>query len=197
MLGIPSGFSPPTLGFPLCSALQTFADPSEVSHPHIDRRVESPKVVRSNRWRVSCEPPPPLPSPASIQDRQTCDKYHQQFQALKRRYYFEHADGGDRIFELDFNSHSEFHRMLQTPADDDHHLPVLIEAINRSYCPHHFEDARDSLYLWIGHRLDEQPTKTFVADEYVPNHHLGRFRLIVNGIRESDTSGVSSFPRLG
>ena len=46
------------------------------------------------------------------------------------------------------------------------------EAINRSYCPHHFEGAKDNLYLWIGHRLDEQPTKSFIADEYIPSYRL-------------------------
>ena len=33
---------------------------------------------------------------------------------------------------------------------------------------------RDKLCLWIGHRLDEQPTKSFVANECVP---LGRLAL--------------------
>ena len=158
--------------FPLCNALQTIADPAVVSHPHIDRRLENPQGTQAAEWRVGNEPPDPLPSPATIQDREACDRYRQRFRALKRRFYFEHADGGKKIFELDFNSHSEFHRMLRTPSDDDDHLRVLVEAINTSYCPRQFEDAKENLYLWIGHRLDEQPTKSFIADEYIPSRRL-------------------------
>ena len=62
--------------------------------------------------------------------------------------------------------------MLRTPADDADHLGLFIAAINRSYCPHSFEGARDKLYLWIGHRLDEQPTRSFISGEYIPRDRL-------------------------
>ena len=64
--------------------------------------------------------------------------------------------------------------MLQTDANDAAHLRLLIQAINRCYFPHDFDGMRDKLCLWIGHRLDEQPTKSFVASECVP---LGRLAL--------------------
>ena len=94
------------------------------------------------------------------------------FKALKRRFYFEHVDGGTRLFELDLGSHARFHEILRTPANDTNHLGELIEAINRSYCPQPFEGESDSLYLWVGHRLDEQPTKSFVAGECLPSDRL-------------------------
>ena len=77
-----------------------------------------------------------------------------------------------KIFELDLGSHAQFHNMLRTPADDTNHLGLLLEAINKSYCPHDFEGAKDNLYLWIGHRLDEQPTKSFIAGECIPSNRL-------------------------
>ena len=116
--------------------------------------------------------PPPLPSPASVQGHEACEKYRQRFRALKRRFYFEHEDGGKQIFALDLGSHARFHAILRSPDADAEHLRLLIEAINRSYCPHHFEGDRDHLYLWIGHRLDEQPTKSFVAGECIPYTRL-------------------------
>ena len=164
-------FAPDTR-FPLCDALRTVADPAEVSHPHVDQRLEDPQGTRPAEWLVGTEPPDQLGSPASIQGREACDKYRQRFRALKRRFYFEHADGGKKIFELDLGSHAQFHEILQSPADDAHHLARLVDAVNRSYCPHRFEGSRDNLYLWIGHRLDEQPTKSFIAGECIPSSHL-------------------------
>ena len=158
--------------FPLGDALRAVADPAEVSHPHIDQRLEDPRGTRPAEWLVGTEPPDPLGSPASVQGQEACDKYRQRFRALKRRFYFEHADGGKKIFELDLDSHAQFHEMLQSPAADADQLGLLVEAINRSYCPHRFEGATDNLYLWIGHRLDEQPTKSFIAGECIPSVRL-------------------------
>ena len=157
--------------FPLCDALRDFGDPGAVSHPHVDRRLEDPQGTQPAEW-LAVEPPFPLPSPAWIKDRKDCEKYRQRFRALKRRFYFEHADGGKRIFELDLGAHAQFHRMLRSPAADAGHLRILVEAINRSYCPNRFKGARDNIYLWIGHRLDEQPTKSFVAGACIPSSRL-------------------------
>lgn len=154
--------------FPLCNALQALADPAEFSHPHVDRRLENPRGTQPAEWQVGSEPPAPLPSPASVQSREACEKYRQRFRALKRRFYFEHGDGGKPIFQLDLGSHARFHSILRSPDTDADNLRLLVEAINRSYCPHHFEGDRDNLYLWISHRLDEQPTKSFIAGECIP-----------------------------
>ena len=163
--------------FPLTSALRRVADPATVSHPQIDRRLEEPGGTRAIDWLVYGERPDVPPSPvagvvASQQDRK---RYRNRFTARKRRFYFEHAEGGEeRVFALDDSSHGTFHRMLQTDANDAANLRFLIKAINRCYFPHDFDGMRDKLCLWIGHRLDEQPTKSFVAGECVP---LGRLVL--------------------
>ena len=158
--------------FPLCNALRVVADPAAASHPHVDRRLENPRGTQPAEWQVGSEPPAPLPSPVAVQGRQACIKYRRRFRALKRRFYFEHTDGGKKVFELDLGSHTRFHEMLRNSAADADHLSLLVEAINRGYCPHYFEGAKENLYLWIGHRLDEQPTKSFVAGEYIPGDRL-------------------------
>ena len=158
--------------FPLCQALQSVADPARVSHPSVDRRIEDPQGTQATEW-FKDNKPLTLPSPASIQNREACKKYRRRFSAIKRRFYFEHVDGGDTVFELDLGADARFHDMLQTPAADANHLRQLVTAINRSYCPNDFEEAQDHLYLWIGHRLDEQPTKSFIAGECISSDRLG------------------------
>ena len=163
--------------FPLTGALCRIADPAGVSHPQIDRRLEDPRGTRAVDWLIDGEPPDHPASPvaavaAAAQDR---DRHRARFAARKRRFYFEHVDGGEqRVFALDDRAHARFHRMLQTDTHDAEYRRDLIEAINRCYIPHDFDGMRDKLCLWIGHRLDEQPTKSFVASECIP---LGRLTL--------------------
>ena len=163
--------------FPVTGALCGVADPAGVSHPQIDRHLDEPGGTRAIDWIVDGEPPdlPPSPVMAVAARPQDRNRYRGRFAARKRRFYFEHTDGGeDRVFALDDRSHAYFHRMLQTDTHDAEHQRVLIEAINRCYFPHDFDGMRDKLCLWIGHRLDEQPTKSFVANECIP---LGRLAL--------------------
>lgn len=156
--------------FPLTSALREVADPAGVSHPHVDRHLENPSEVGAGGWSVGDDTPDALPAAALAGARSERDEGR--FQALKRRFFFEHSDGGDRVFELDSGADAVFHTMLQTPEADAQHLRTLVEAVNRCYCPHRFEGMRDRLCLWIGHRLDEHPTKGFVAGEYIPQERL-------------------------
>ena len=164
--------------FPLTGALCRIADPAGVSHPQIDRRLEDPRGTRAVDWLIDGEPPDHPASPVAAvaatasHDR---ERHRARFAARKRRFYFEHVDGGEqRVFALDDRAHARFHRMLQTDTHDAEYRRDLIEAINRCYIPHDFDGMRDKLCLWIGHRLDEQPTKSFVASECIP---LGRLTL--------------------
>ena len=164
----------PDARFPLSAALRGVSDPAGISHPHVDRCLEDPDGIKAVEWLAGSEPPLPLPSPVvalgpGSEDR---ERYRTRFLALKRRFYFEHVDGGENVFRLDHGSHARFHELLRTPEDDEEHLSVLIEAINRCYFPHHFDGVKDKLCLWIGHRLDEQPTKSFVAGECIPRERL-------------------------
>ena len=163
--------------FPLTGALCRVADPAGVSHPQIDRRLEDPRGTRAVDWLIDGEPPDPPPSPVAAVGGTSHDRerHRARFAARKRRFYFEHVDGAEeRVFALDDRAHARFHRMLQTDTRDAEYRRDLIEAINRCYIPHNFDGIRDKLCLWIGHRLDEQPTKSFVASECIP---LGRLAL--------------------
>ena len=163
--------------FPLTAALRNVADPAEVSHPQLDRRLEEPGGTKASDWIIDSKLPDTLPSPASIvsSKKQARKLYQNRFAALKRRFYFEHSEGGESsVFALEDSAHAEFHRMLQADAQSPESQRYLIEAINRCYFPHEFDGMRDKLCLWIGHRLDEQPTKSFVANECMP---LGRLTL--------------------
>ena len=158
--------------FPLTNALRRVADPAGISHPHVDRRLEDPTNIDSKGWNVGADTPDALPVSALAPARDERDKDRGRFLALKRRFYFEHTDGGGKVFELDRGAESHLHDILRKPERDAEHLGYLVEAINRCYFPHSFEGARDKLCLWVGHRLDEQPTKSFVASEYVARERL-------------------------
>lgn len=161
--------------FPLSEALCTVADPTTVSHPHVDRYLEDGRGVEwADGWFDASEPPQPLRSPVSAIAPSDADRrrHRKRFLALKRRFYFEHRNGGPKVFSLDHRSHTGFHDMLRRREADNDNRRTLIAFINRCYFPHHFDGIDDKLYLWIGHRLDEQPTKSFVANEYVPGEKL-------------------------
>ena len=161
--------------FPLSEFLCTVADPATVSHPHVDRYLEDHHGVEwVDGWLMNADNPEPLRSPISAIAPSNADRreYRKRFLALKRRFYFEHSKGGAGVFRLDHRSHSGFHAMLRTPEADIENRRALIAFINRCYFPHQFEGIDDKLYLWIGHRLDEQPTKSFVAKECIPSDRL-------------------------
>ena len=172
--------------FPLTEALRRVADPAQVSHPQIDRRLEDPGGTRAIDWLIDGEPPD-LPSSsvaAAVATAQDRDRYRARFVARKRRFYFEHTDGGEnRVFALDDSSYAYFHRILQTDTHDAEHWRFLIEAINRCYFLHDFDGMRDKLCLWIGHRLDEQPTKSFVANSAGPSRSAFRWAVSALGVR--------------
>lgn len=156
--------------FPLSQALRSVADPAEVSHPHVDRCLEDRQGLRTGEWLVGDGAPDPLPSPI-LAGGASSDQYRSRFIALKRRFYFEHSQGAS-IFEIAPSSDAVFHKMLQDSQNGDTDPGHLVDAINRCYFPFRFEGVEDKLCLWIGHRLDEQPTKSFVAGEFIPSQRL-------------------------
>ena len=167
----------PDARFPLNEALRRVADPAEVSHPHVDRSLEASRGTRAGEW-LGGKTPGRLPASALDPAGEGRRDRFTGFTGLKRRFYFEHARGGGRVFELDHRPHARFHEIVRStdPDADAEHLSRIVEAINRCYFPHPFDGSRDKLCLWIGHRLDEQPTKSFVAGEYVPRERLDLLR---------------------
>jgi hypothetical protein len=75
--------------------LRQFADPAGVTHPQIDRRLEGSNGTRATDWLVDRQLPEPVPARLA----QGRDKYRDRFVAVKRRFYFEHQEGGpERLF---------------------------------------------------------------------------------------------------
>ena len=83
---------------------------------------------------------------------------------------------GMLFFSLDYSSHAKFHELIDDGHEDTSLLQDLIESINYCYFPIQEEnmqiDIRGRLYLWVGHRLDEQPTTSYVANESIPYKRL-------------------------
>lgn len=164
--------------FPLSAWLRRCADPADVTHPQLDRRLESTNGTQASEWRVEHALPDTSPGRlimAGLGDPGR-DRYRARFTATKRLFYFEHVDGGDAVFSLDDSAHAQFHQLLQDNRNDRLHLQDLVAAINRAYFPADFEGSRDKLCLWIGHRLDEQPTSSYVANEAIPGRLLDLWR---------------------
>jgi len=84
---------------------------------------------------------------------------------LKRRFYFEHANGQE-IFELADPDAQDFEALLAGRRGTGRTLVAeLVSAINAAYCPVRFDSRDQHLYLWNGHRFHEQPSRSFVAGD--------------------------------
>ncbi len=165
----------PDTRFPLTTLLRDYADPAGVTHPQLDRRLEIPSGTAASDWLVDHELPEPVPARLAMAGlrEQGRDKYRARFSAIKRRFYFEHLEGGpESVFRLEDSSHGTFHDILRDNRADARHLQSLIGAINRCYFPADFEGMRERLLLWVGHRLDEQPTSSYIANEAIPRQRL-------------------------
>ncbi|MEI7995041.1 MAG: Druantia anti-phage system protein DruA [Methylococcaceae bacterium] len=129
-------------------------DPASFSHPIWDTLIEENQL---QDWYFG------LPQlNAAVRPDRT------QFKALKRAFYFEHPEGM-ACFELEDADASEFRAELKKHHDDDSLIKRrIIKAINRAYCPISFPGCEDSIYLWNGHRFQEQPSRIFLANRHIP-----------------------------
>jgi hypothetical protein len=94
------------------------------------------------------------------------------FIALKRRFYFEHKAGME-IMGLDGTPGSDLLKVLRGKHQPESAFrQFLIEFVNRAYCPEPFPQMTTRLYLWIGHRYQEQPSHGHVANQSVSDNDL-------------------------
>jgi hypothetical protein len=141
--------------FDLTSALQA-VDPAASSHPLWDVALEVRAPGVREGWALRAPVPPPHP---------TLD--WEDFAALKRRFYFEHASGHE-VFDLADSDATEFEKLLAGNGSSGRTLVAeLVNAINAAYCPVRFDSRDQHLYLWSGHRFHEQPSRSFIAAERV------------------------------
>ena len=139
----------------------SLTDPATCSHPVWDSLIENPEEMTATDWHFGL----PRPSVAVQLDRHS-------FSALKRAFYFEHNNGME-CFDLEDADAADFRKLLRQHRDDNPSAKrKLIEAINRAYCPIRFTGCNDNLYLWIGHRFHEQPSKVFLANQHIPETEL-------------------------
>jgi len=91
------------------------------------------------------------------------------FGILKRRFYFEHAQG-HTVFALQRDHDRDFSRVLQgAETADEVFKGQRLRAINHAYCPSPFTGCERELYLWFSHRYHEQPTRSYVASRSIPS----------------------------
>ena len=138
--------------FALSAALRRLADPARHSHPRWDWRLETRRTEPAD-WAHG-RPDELL----RLQDRAT-------FTALKRRFFFEHAHGVES-FALDGTPGRDLFEVLRDPARATRaFLQNLVAALNGAFCPVPFPEMRSDLYLWVGHRYHEQPSRGHVANQ--------------------------------
>jgi hypothetical protein len=147
--------------FSLCKLLQKLADPAAHSHPRWDYRLETGRA--NTGWAVDDLIPPMRVDGAN-------------FIALKRRFYFEHKCG-EELMALDGAPGNDLLNVLHAKSEPgDLFKHVLIELINRAYCPEIFPEMHAQLYLWIGHRYHEQPSRGHIANQSISLKELELLR---------------------
>jgi len=152
--------------FEISYQLQDFCDPVQYSHPQWDLKLECPGRTADSDWNVETHEPIWSTKKDDVLDR---------FQAIKRRFYFEHIKGTD-VFNLEDESSKKYMEFINSKNPDIMLKKTIIGAINRCYCPTRFAGWNDALYLWIGHRYHEEPTISYIANQSISQNE---FHLLV------------------
>jgi len=143
--------------FPLSLALSQFGDPATLSNPPWDTKLEDGQFLYDPGWLFDVRAI--NITPELMEDR---------FFALKRAFFLFHK-AGPSIFDLDDPWAQKFTEFLrQTASADSLVCSHFVEAINRCYCPMPFSGIGDAIYLWLGHRFHEQPTRAYIACQRLP-----------------------------
>lgn len=143
--------------FAVSQTLKKWADPASHSHPRWDWLLESGSVQAG--WGVDGAP-------------QLLGMERNNFTALKRRFFFEHEKGLE-TFSLDPTPGGQLLRFLATGARPSSSFKQqLIESINRAYCGDLFPEMSTRLYLWVGHRFHEQPSRSYIANQSIAETDL-------------------------
>lgn len=140
--------------FELTRALND-VDPAECSHPQLDLGLETRVAALRTGWFWGEPSLPPHP-----------DLNAELFSALKRAFFFEHKNGTEALALSDPDA-QQFRRLLENAEDSESVASGLISAINAAYCPVGFSGREHHLYLWIGHRFHEQPSRSFLASDRI------------------------------
>jgi len=137
----------------LFEALRRVFDPAAVTHPTWDERLWLGDLANSD-W-LGDAPPAVLSLPES--EREPA------FRAIKRRFFFEHAQGSS-LLDLLPRDEGEFDQTLAEGSSGKTSLVRrLVLALNRFYEPDFPEKDQDRLLLWQSHRYDVRAPRAFVS----------------------------------
>ncbi|MBL9155175.1 MAG: DUF4338 domain-containing protein [Verrucomicrobiales bacterium] len=143
--------------FTLSCILRIWADPAAFSHPRWDWLLESGALA--DGWTADGAP-------------RLMGVNEENFRALKRRFFFEH-DHGRECFDLDPAPGADLLRILAAAEEPGENFKrSLIESINRAYCADLFPEMTTRLFLWVGHRFHEQPSRAHIANRSIPETEL-------------------------
>jgi hypothetical protein len=143
---------------PLFNAVRSTLDPATATHPDHDFALWRGEV-RPGGWTVG--PPPP----GGVQELGPGDR-PANFEALKRRFYFEHEDADDLLALLP-SDEATFDRLAEEgQGGDPQVVRDLVQALNKFYEPD--SEDNDALTLWQSHRYDVRAPEAFIALRSVP-----------------------------
>jgi len=135
------------------SVRQTF-DPKVVTHPSHD----------ADLWRGTTDPAGWLWPEVRLGPQQLPDSGRRgSYAALKRRFYFEHAQGSELLGLLPADEHTFDAFVEEGLAAQPTLVRDLVLAVNRFFEPDCPDSDRDQLHLWQSHRFDVRAPETFVA----------------------------------
>lgn len=146
----------------LFDAVRAVFDPAEITHPDWDDRLWLGDTD-SRDWLGQ---PPPGPMTLNESERTAA------YQAIKRRFYFEHANGTD-LLALVPGDEREFQETLTSgEAATAAIVRDLVLALNRFFEPDCADTEKEHIQLWQSHRYDVRAPSTFVSFHQLSYQHL-------------------------
>jgi hypothetical protein len=148
----------------LFDAVRQVFDPARVSHPQLDEELWS-GTIDATGW----DEPRPVLGDLDVEDRAM-----EQFDQVKRQFFFQHALGEELLKFLPEDVQEYHQHLRQAEAQTQRVVRALIGGINKFFDPASRDD--DRLRLWTSHRFDANPTTVLVSHKQVENT---KFRLQV------------------
>lgn len=149
----------------LFDAIREIFDPARVTHPAFDEALWAGTLDGRGWLDHASSPAPPSSAPGDQVDA---------MRAVKRRFFFEHADGGKLLGLLPQDERGFYAALTSAEGQPERLARDLIRLINRFFDPRDDTDA--ALRLWNRHRYDARWSPTYVSVRSVP---IDAFTLLV------------------
>lgn len=149
----------------LFDAIRDVFDPARVTHPAFDEALWTGSLEGAAWLEHAPSPAPPSAAPGDQLEA---------MRAVKRRFFFEHADGGRLLDLLPQDERRFYEALTAAEAQGERVARDLVRLINRFFDPRDETDA--ALRLWNRHRYDARWSPTYVSVRSVP---IDAFTLLV------------------